>query len=185
MQLRLTSEGGTVLVRYSRTWGLACLIFVLVLAGRVAEGGGASGTAFSEVCLAILGALALAAAWFFLRARPVLIVDRSGLVFCRAGIRLEWAEIASVSIQEWQSPFDLSRRLVVEAVHPERLEELWHGAPRTFGLMPPRDGRIALMLNFLALRSKGTADAICECSGGRFAPQLSRVARGALETTRC
>ena len=171
------AEDGSVVAHYSRLWGVACVMFILVLASRAVEHGAATATVFATVGLVMLSVLAAAGAWSFMRARPVLIIDRSGLVFCHAGIRLEWSEIASVAIEEMQSPFDLSRRLSVSAVHPERLEELWERAPSTFGLTPPIDGQISLMLNFLTPRSAGIAEAIRECSAGQFTPELRSAAR--------
>jgi hypothetical protein len=170
------ADEGFLVVRYSRRWGVACLLFILALASTALEHGAPAST----VSLVILALPAAIAAWCFLRARPVLVLDGSGLVFCRTGIRLGWSEIESVSIEEWQSPFDVSRRLVVRAVRPQLLEELWEGAPTTLGLAPPRDGQISLMLNFLAPRSKGIAGAIRECSGGGFEPAVRSVARSRL-----
>ena len=154
-----------------------CALLFLVFVSRAVEGGAATATIFSTVCLVLFGALAGTGSWFLLRARPVLVIDRAGVVFCRAEISLEWDEIAAVSIQSWQSNFDLSQRLVLRAVHTERFDARWKEVSRGFGFTGPSGGRISLMLNFLSPSSKRIAEAIREHSDRRFAAEVRKVAR--------
>jgi hypothetical protein len=75
------------------------------------------------------------------------------------------------------SNFGLSQRLVLRAVHPDRFGALWEGVSPRFGFDRPSGGRVSLMLNFLSPSCKKIAEAIREYSGGRFAPEMRKVAR--------
>jgi hypothetical protein len=59
-----------------------------------------------------MGLWSLTSAW---KARPELVIDPSGLMFCRAKAHLDWTEVAMVDVQEWQGNFDLKHRLIVRA----------------------------------------------------------------------
>ena len=106
-----------------------------------------------------------------------MLIDPTGLTFCSAGIHVDWAEVAAVALQEWQATYDLQRRLVVRAVHPAQFDAMWQGVRPGSGVSKPCDGRISLMLDLMSPSSSRIAQAIRECSDGRFTPAVRRVGR--------
>jgi hypothetical protein len=171
-------EHGAVVVHFNRKRGVAFgLLFTALFGsalGRLIDGNGSVVAALSLSPLGFMGLWFLTSAW---RARPELIIDPSGLTFCRAKAHLNWTEVAMVDIQEWQGNFDLKHRLIVRAVHPQRFDAMWRDVPQRPWIARPAEGRIVWPLDLLSPSSKQIADALRDCSDGAIAVGVRRVAR--------
>jgi hypothetical protein len=174
---RTDGSGGSVVVQFSRKKGLGFgMLFALIVVDGVSNGT-LTGNATGVVFLIVFALIAAYFLWGGVRARPSLLIDPTGLTFFKAGIHLDWAEVATVGLREWQSTYDLSHRLDIRAVHPERFDGMLEAARPGFGFSKPRDGRIGLMLDLLSPSSRRIAEAIRDFSGGKFAPEVRRVGR--------
>jgi hypothetical protein len=171
-------ESGAVVVRFNRKKGVAFgLLFAALFGsalGRLIDGSASVGVVLGLSPLGFMGLWSLTSAW---RARPELVIDPSGLTFCRAKAHLDWTEVAMVDIQEWQGNFDLKHRLIVRAVHPQRFDDMWRNVPRRPWIARPAEGRITWPLDLLSPSSQRIADALHDCSDGAIAVQVRRVAR--------
>lgn len=171
-------ESGGVVVRFSRKKGIAGGLLFTALAGsavgRVIDGSWSIETALIVSPFGLIGLWLLTGAW---RARPELLIDSTGLTFCRAEAHLNWSEVAIVDIQEWQGQFDLMHRLTVRAVHPQHFDDMWRDVPRRPWIPRPANGRIVWPLDLLSPSSQRIAEALRGCSDGASAVQVRRVAR--------
>jgi len=171
-------ESGAVVVRFNRKSGVAFgLLFTVLFGsafGRLIDGNGSVVAALILSPLAFMGLWSLTSAW---RARPELVIDSTGLTFCRAKAHLDWSEVAMVNIQEWQGNFDLKHRLIVRAVHPQRFDDMWRDVPQRPWIARPTEGRIIWPLDLLSPSSQRIADALRDCSDGAIVVQVRRVAR--------
>ncbi len=169
-------ESDGLVVRYGRKRGVA----VGLLFGAI------FGPMFIRAITSDLGLLpfavpgvwmACASLWGALRARPSLLIDPTGLTFCRAQARLAWSEIAALEVQEWQGAFGLLHRLSVRAVHPEQFDAMWASVPRRPWIPRPENGRVNILLDVLSPSSKRIAEAVSEFSDHAFEAQVQRVGR--------
>jgi hypothetical protein len=171
-------ESGVVVVRFNRKKGIAGGLLLTILAGsavgRLIDGSGSVETALLLSPIGLMGLCLLTGAW---RARPELLIDSTGLTFCRAEAHLDWSQVAMVDIQEWQGQFDLKHRLTVRAVHPQHFDDMWLDVPQRPWIPRPAEGRIVLPLDLLSPSSQRIAEALSGCSDGSSAVQVRRVAR--------
>jgi hypothetical protein len=166
-----------MVVRFSRRKGLGFgTLFALILVRGVTDGA-LTANPIGAVFFVVFALLAAYFLWGGVRARPSLLIDSTGLTFCNARIHLDWSKVAAVGLQEWQRTYDLSHRLVIRAVHPERFDARLEGARPGSGFSKPRDGRISLMLDLMSPSSRRVAEAIRDCSDGKFSPEVRRVGR--------
>jgi hypothetical protein len=168
---------GSVAVRFNRKKGVAFGLLLTTLIGPASVHALWIGNVGVALLLSPLVLMGLACLMGAIRARPELLIDSTGLTFCRANAHVDWSEIAAVEIQEWQGNYDLLHRLVLRAVHPQRFDEMWRKVPRRPWITRPRDGRIRWPLDLLSPSAQRIADAIRESSDGRFAPEVRRVTR--------
>lgn len=171
-------DSGAVVVRFNRKKGVAGGLLFTVLAGsafgRLIDGSGSVEAALILSPIGFMGLWFLTSAW---RARAELLIDSTGLTFCRAKAHLDWSEVAMVDVQEWQGSFDLMHRLTVRAVHPRRFDDMWRDVPRRPWIPRPAEGRIVWPLDLLSPSSQRIAEALRGCSDGATAVQVRRVAR--------
>jgi hypothetical protein len=171
-------KSGAVVVRFNRKRGVAGgLLFTVLFGsafGRLIDGSGSVGVTLILSPVGFMGLWYLTSAW---RARSELVIDSTGLTFCRAKAHLHWSELAMVDIQEWQGNFGLKHRLAVRAVHPQRFDAMWRDVPRRPWIARPTEGRIVWPLDLLSPSSQRIAEALRDCSDGATAVQVRRVAR--------
>ena len=175
MQRDRPDASAPLTVRYSRKKNLAGGLLLTAIMGPGCARAAWTGNIGLPLLLSPFVLMGLVFLMQAIRAAPQLLIDSTGLRFCPADAHINWAEIATLEIQEWQGNYDLRHRLVLRAVHPQRFDETWRHVPRRPWIARPCDGHLSLPLDLLSPSSRRLANAIREYSAGQFSPQLRRV----------